>query len=111
MERPEQQRRAAVGGGVDQPLGRLDRAADEFGLEHEILDRIAGQLQFGGHDEVGALPRRLRADGEDRGGVAGEVADALVHLGKSDAKFLGHAAGLCAGAEGRNLALDAAVPV
>ena len=75
----------------------LDRAADELGLEHEILDRIAGELQFGGDDEVGALPRRRGADGEDRGGVAGEVADALVHLRQGDAKFLGHAGRLMRG--------------
>ena len=32
MDRAEQQRRTAVGGGVDQPLGRFHRLADEFRL-------------------------------------------------------------------------------
>ena len=75
MQRTEQQRWPAIGSRIRQPLGGLDRTPNELGLEHQILERIAGQLQLGHHDEVRA--HRLGPPFENRRGVTGEVADAL----------------------------------
>ena len=85
MDRSKQHRWPAVGRGIDQPLGGLHRAAHEIGLEHKILGRIADQLKFGKHHQLGALGRGLRAPVEHCRGIGGKVADALVGLAQGDA--------------------------
>ena len=71
-------------------------AADEFGLQHQILGRIAGDLKLGAQQQVCAFgpPPHL----QHRPGIAFEIADALVHLRERNAKavspFGGHAGDL-----------------
>jgi hypothetical protein len=64
------------------------RAPDELGLQYEVLRRIAGQLQLGAQQQVGVLCPAPHL--EHRGGIAIEVADALVHLRKRDPQAVSH---------------------
>ena len=73
-----------LGRRVDQLIGASMDAPDELGLQHQVLGRIAGQLQLRAQQQVGAL-RRARRISSIACGIAVEVADALVHLGERDA--------------------------
>ena len=84
----DQHRRARLGGRIDEALGGLHRTPYEFGLQHQVLGRIADHLQLGADEEIGVL--RLAAHFQHRRGIALEVADALVHLGNSDAQSVDH---------------------
>ena len=90
MDASEQERRAAVDGRIDQPLGCLHRLPDEFRLQHQVFGRIAGQLQFRHQDQVGALGGGLGAPLQHLLGIAGQVANPLAQLDKCDAKAIGH---------------------
>src|SRR5207302_7498883 len=54
----------------------------------QVFRRIADQLQLGAHQQVGAFG--FAAHVEHRRGIAREVADALVYLGKGDAQAVRH---------------------
>jgi len=53
--------------------------------QQQVLGRVASQRQFRREQKVGALRGGLARGGEDAVGVAGEVADRRVDLGKGDA--------------------------
>jgi len=58
---------------------------DELRLEEEVLGGIAGDGQFGKNAEGGAFGSGLRGKVEDATGVAGDVSDGGIDLGKGDA--------------------------
>ena len=64
-------------------------ALDQRGLQHQVLGRIADQLHLGKDDQI-AGPGLLRAPSSIAVGIAGEVADLLVELGKGDGELVGH---------------------
>ena len=70
-------------------LHRGPTGALEGRLEHQILGRIAGDEQFGEHDEVGAVGGRLRAGATGLFRIAGDVADDGVELSEGDRQFGG----------------------
>jgi hypothetical protein len=84
----DQHRRPGRCGGRNQPRGFLSGGTDQCGLQHQILGRIADQLQLGAQQQIGA--RGFIAHRQHRRAVGGEVAHALVHLGKRDGQAVGH---------------------
>ena len=83
-------RRTAPGSGGEL-LERRTHIADEAGLEHEILGRIARDRHLGQQDEVGVGRLGLLDHGEGLGDVAVEISDGRIELGDRNAKRVGHA--------------------
>ena len=71
----DQRRRAAVGGRARQLVAGGAARLLERGLEHQILGRIAGEVQFRRHHDVGPERRRLRARLAQPVAISGDVAD------------------------------------
>jgi len=92
-----QHRRAALRRRLRHRLQFRRRPRHKAGLEHQIFGRIADQLQFGEHDQIG--PRLLGAipRGEHPGSIAGQIAHGLVQLGERDLERIGHKAGFRSG--------------
>ncbi len=88
----DQDRRPRLGRRGNELVGAFMRAADKLGLQHQVLGRIADQLQFRAEQQVGTL--RPAPHLEHRRGIAFEVADPLVHLGERNAEAIGHAGDL-----------------
>jgi hypothetical protein len=86
--RTDDHRRAAIGAGLDETVDLFGRAPVERRLQHQILGRVADQLEFGEDDQV--CGAGLRAPLQHRVGVGREIADALADLDKSDAEPVGH---------------------
>ena len=63
-------------------LAGLARRLLQRRLQHQILDRVAGEKQLGEGDEIGALGRRLGARGTRLRSIAVDVADDRVQLRK-----------------------------
>ena len=59
---------------------------DEGATQEEVFGRVAGEGKFGQGDEVAGLGFGLVDGVEDAVGVAGEVADGGIDLGKGDAE-------------------------
>ncbi len=72
---PDQDRRSAVSGVARKLLGRLARRLLQRGLQHQVLERIAGEVELGEGDQVRAGCCRAGADLAGPGHVAGKVAD------------------------------------
>ena len=71
----DQRRRAAVGGIARQLLAGGAAGLLERGLQHQILGRIAGEIEFGRHHDVGAEGGGFRARFAQPVAIAGNVAD------------------------------------
>ena len=71
----DQRRRAAVGGVARQLLAGRPAGLLERGLQHQILGRIAGEIEFRRHHDVGAEGGGLRARFAQPVAVARDVAD------------------------------------
>ena len=94
--RAHQHRRAAARGRLCQPLELGGRPLDQRWLEHQILGRIADQVELGKDDQV-AVPRSL-ARGQNAGSITRDIADRLVMLGQGDLQRIGHGAVMPPGA-------------
>ena len=95
-DRADQHRRPAIGRNAGHALQLLGSALDQRGFQHQILGRIADQLHFREDDQVGPGGPGPLARGEHRPGIAGNIADRLVQLGKRDGKRIDHGAFLSA---------------
>ena len=81
-------------GGAGPEIGRelLDRGAAGGGerrLAHQILGRIAADVQLRQHEQIGALPRRVGTRANELFDVAGEIAENGIELGKRDLQGVG----------------------
>ena len=84
----DQHRWAAIGAFLRQPVEMIIGLVEQGGLEHQILGRIADQLQFGIDDQVRALG--AGAPFQHGVGIGPGVAHGLGHLGERDHEFVGH---------------------
>mgnify|MGYP000036948542 CR=1 FL=1 len=87
--------RTAVRGRCREPRELGLGARDQRRFQHQILGRIADQLQFWEDDQVAIL--RLGARLQHRIGIAGHIAHGLPALDKRDDKPVGHGCGIGAG--------------
>ncbi len=78
----DQRRRAAVGSVARQLLAGRSAGLLERGLQHQILGRIAGEVEFGRKQEVGAESGGLLARLAQPVPVAGDVTDNRGDLGE-----------------------------
>ena len=83
-DRADQHRRPRLGGRVDQPVGAFVRRAGRTRASAPD-PRADSRSAAAPGTAAGRRPSALRAHLEHRRGIAVEVADALVHLGKGDA--------------------------
>ena len=74
-------------------LAGLARRLLERGLQHQVLDWVAGEIKLGEGDEVGALGRGLGAGGARLLQVAVDIAHDRVELRKRklEAVLIGYA--------------------
>ena len=86
--------RASAGGGRGQVLQLGGGALHQGGFQHQILGRIADEVQLGKGDEIRAILPRARPRAKHGSGIAGEVPHRLVHLGERDLERIGHGEGL-----------------
>ena len=98
----DQRRRAAVGSFARQLLARRPAGLLKGGLQHQILGRIAGEIEFGRHHDVGAEGGGLRARFAQPVAIAGNVADDGGDLRQRNGEAVGdgggHGADLARGA-------------
>ena len=99
--------RAAVARIVGEGLAGLARRLLERGLQHQILDWVAGEIELGEGDEVGALCRGLRPRNPRLLQIAVDVAHDGVQLGKREPEAVTLGADLDFVRHQRNLAADA----
>ena len=83
-DRADQHGRAAVCRGLGQRFKLSRCPLDQGRFQHQVFRRIADQLHFGENDQVRACRPRPFARGQHGGGIAGDIADGLVQLGKRD---------------------------
>ena len=95
----DQHRRAAVGGVARQLLAGGSAGLLEGGLQHQILGRIAGEIEFRRHHDVGAEGGGLLARFAQTVAVARDVADDRGDLRERNDKAVVTEAGM-----GRDLA-------
>ena len=80
---------AAIGGLARKALAGGAAGLLEGRLEHQILGRIAGEIEFGRHDEIGAEGRRLRPRRAQALQIALDVADDRGNLRERDDQAVG----------------------
>ena len=76
------------------PRQRLDHLAaglHEGRLEHQILGRVAGDIELGKEDEVGAAGRGIVARRPRRGEIGLHGAHGRIELRERDGQTVGHA--------------------
>jgi hypothetical protein len=76
-----------LGGEVGrQLLERRARRRPETGPQHQVLRRVAGDRQLRERDQIRAGGGRFTGAGQDDLGVAGDVADRVIHLREREAE-------------------------
>ena len=85
----DQRRRAAVGGVTCKLLAGRPAGLLKGGLQHQILGRIAREVEFGRHHDVGAERGGLRARLAQPVAIAGNVADDRGDLRQRDCEAVG----------------------
>ena len=88
--RPDQHRRPRSCGSSSQPVQLRLSALPQRWLQHQILRRIADQLQFGEHDQIAVRSRPVGCN--HRIGIAAQIAHALGQLRHGDDKLVRHRA-------------------
>ena len=99
----DQRRRPAVGGVARELLAGRAAGLLERGLQHQVLGRIAGEIELRRHHDVGAERRGLRARLAQPVAVARDVADDRGDLRQRDDEAVdggGHGARFSAGRGG-----------
>ena len=90
----DQHRRPAVGGVARQLLAGRPAGLLERGLQHQILGRIAGEIELRRHHDVGAEGGGLLARLAQAVAVARDVADDRGDLGERDDEAVVTGAGM-----------------
>ena len=95
----DQRRRPAVGGQARELVAGCPARLLERRLQHQVLGRIAGKVEFRRHHDVGPERRRLLARSSQPVAIARDVADDRGDLGERNDEAVGRGGG-----HGRDLA-------